>query len=31
MKKDHEIFLKHILKSIELIEEYTKGKTKDDL
>ena len=30
MKKNHSIFLEHILQSISLIEEYTKGKTKDD-
>jgi uncharacterized protein with HEPN domain len=30
MKKNHRIFLEHILQSINLIEQYTKGKTKDD-
>ena len=30
MKKNHRIFLEHILQSINLIEEYTSGKTKDD-
>lgn len=30
MKKNHSIFLEHILQSINLIEEYTKEKTKDD-
>ncbi len=30
MKKKHRIFLEHILESINLIEEYTKEKTKDD-
>jgi len=30
MKKNHSIFLEHILQSINLIEEYTREKTKDD-
>ena len=30
MKKEPEIFLEHILESINLIEEYAKGKTKND-
>ena len=30
MKKDPKIFLEHILESIELIEEYTKDKTKEE-
>jgi len=30
MKKDHRVFLQHILESIRLIEEYTRQKTKDD-
>jgi len=30
MKKDPKIFIKHILESIERIEEYTKGITKDE-
>lgn len=29
MKKDPEIFLKHILESVEIIEEHTKGITKE--
>lgn len=30
MKKDPKIFIEHILESIERIEEYTKGITKDE-
>jgi uncharacterized protein with HEPN domain len=30
MKKDPKIFLEHILESVKLIEEYTKGKAKED-
>lgn len=30
MKKDPKVFLDHILECIKLIEEYTKGKTRDD-
>jgi uncharacterized protein with HEPN domain len=30
MKKDPKIFIEHILESIERIEEYTKGVTKDE-
>jgi len=30
MKKDAQVFIKHILECIELIEEYTKGKSKAD-
>jgi len=30
MRKNHSIFLEHILQSIDLVEEYTSGKTKDD-
>lgn len=30
MKKDPKIFIGHILECIELIEDYTKGKQKDD-
>ena len=30
MKKDHKVFLDHILESIKLIEEYRSEKTRDD-
>jgi len=30
VKKDPKIFIEHILECIKLIEEYTKGKTKED-
>ena len=30
MKKNYRIFFEHILESINLIEDYTKGKSKDD-
>lgn len=30
MKKDPKIFIEHILESIQIIEEYIKGITKDD-
>ncbi|KPV63427.1 MAG: hypothetical protein AOA66_0903 [Candidatus Bathyarchaeota archaeon BA2] len=30
MKKDPKIFIEHILESMERIEEYTKGITKDE-
>ncbi len=30
MKRNHRIFLEYILQSIDLIEQYTRGKTKDD-
>jgi uncharacterized protein with HEPN domain len=30
MKKNHKVFLQHILESINLIEDYTKAKTKED-
>lgn len=30
MKKDPKVFLDHILECIELIEDYTKGKLKED-
>lgn len=31
MKKDPRVFILHILECIELVEMYTKGKTKGDL
>lgn len=30
MKKDPKVFIDHILECIKLIEEYTKGGTRDD-